>query len=156
MMRPGPRPIERQGRLALLLCCLLLLTACETLNSRLTRNQALLATFPAEHQSLIRQGQVAVGFSQAEVYLAWGAPSHKTFTENTRGHEEAWLYTTIQTETTYREERYYDPRFDSWQVIDRPYQRSFEVINQEAIFSNDRLDSFTLYPSPKPYGHRPW
>jgi len=155
-MSPGPRPTERQGWLTLILCCLLLVTACETLDSRLTRNQALLSSLPAEHQSLIRQGRVAVGFTQAEVYLAWGAPSHKTFTENTRGNEEAWLYTTTQTETTYREERYYDPRLDRWQVIDRPYQRSLLAISQEAIFSNGTLDSFTLYPSPKPYGQGPW
>jgi outer membrane protein assembly factor BamE (lipoprotein component of BamABCDE complex) len=131
--------------------CLLLLASCETLDRRLARNQALLQNLPAEHQSLIQQGQIKVGFTQTEVYLAWGAPARKAFTENTRGSEETWFYTLTQTETFYREERYYDRGHDIWRYIDRPYQGYLEYIFQEAIFSNGALSSFTFYPSYKPY-----
>jgi len=129
----------------------LLLTACETLDSRLTRNQDLLKNLPVEHQSLIQQGRIQVGFTPTEVYLAWGEPTHKAFTENAQGSEETWFYTLTQTETYYREERYYDRRYDMWRYVDRPYQRYLEYIFQEAIFTNGALSSFTVYPSYKPY-----
>lgn len=139
--------------LACLMFWLLLLAACETLDNRLARNQALLNTSSAEHQDLIRQGRIEVGFTPTEVYLAWGAPSHKAFTEDARGREETWLYTLTQTETSYREERYYDRGLDLWRSLDYPYQRSRELIFQEARFENGLLSSFTIYPTFKPY-HR--
>ncbi len=135
----------------LTLCLFLLLAGCETLDKRLARNEEVLKDLPAEHQGLIRQGRIQVGFTPTEVYLAWGAPTHKAFTENAQGSEETWSYTSTQAETYYREERYYDRKFDTWRSTDRPYQRYLEYIFQEAIFSNGTLSSFTLYPSSKPY-----
>jgi len=134
-----------------LLLCLMLLAGCETLDNRLARNQELLKNSPAEHQSLIQQGRIQVGFTPTEVYLAWGAPTHKAFTENAQGSEETWFYTLTQAETYYREERYYDRRYDMWRYVDRPYQLYLEYIFQEAIFINGALSSFTIYPSYKPY-----
>lgn len=147
-----PRALPRRGlALATLLLSLLLLAACETLENRLARHQAVLQDFPVEHQGLIQQGRIQVGFTPTEVYLAWGAPTHKAFTENVRGSEEIWSYTMTQTETYYREERYYDWKHEVWRYLDRPYQRYLEYIFQEAIFSNGTLSAFTLYPSYKPY-----
>lgn len=134
-----------------LLLCLLLLAACETLDSRLARNQEALKNSPPEHQSLIQQGRIQVGFTPTEVYLAWGAASHKSFTESSQGLEETWFYTVTQTETYYREERYYDRHYDVWRYVDRPYQRYVESIFQTVIFSNGVVASFTIYPSYIPY-----
>lgn len=134
-----------------LFLCLLLLAACETLGNRLNRNQELLKSLPPEHQALIQQGRIQVGFTPTEVSLAWGAPTHKAFTESSNGNEETWFYTMTQTETYYREERYYDRRRDLWRYVDRPYQRYTEYIFQTAIFSNGLVASFTLYPSYIPY-----
>lgn len=147
------RRLTMVGRL--LLGLLLLLAGCETLENRLGRNQALLKTLPPEHQSLIQQGQVQVGFTPAEVYLAWGAPNHKAITENAAGRQETWSYTTTQTETYYREERFYDWEFNTWRFVDRPIHRYLEYLYQEAIFSGGALTSFTIYPSYQPYlsGH---
>ena len=159
-MFPGPPPTDHPRRLlplchlrliGALLLCLLLLSACETLDSRLARNQALLQTLPASHQALIQQGRILVGFTPDEVYLAWGAPTHKSFTENTVGNAETWIYTITQTETYYQEERYYDRQYDRWRYIERPYQRYLELAFQEATFTNGTLSSFTVYPSYKPY-----
>ena len=134
-----------------LLLSLLLLAGCETLDSRLLRNQALLTTLPPPHQDLIRQGRVQVGFTATEVYLAWGAPTHKAITENAQGRQEIWYYTTTQTETYYRREHYYDPEYGGWWSKDRPHYRYREYLFQEAIFSNGTLSAFTLYPSYKPF-----
>lgn len=129
----------------------LFLTGCETLDSRLTRNQAVFNDLPPAHQSLVRQGKIQVGFTPTEVYLAWGAPTHKTFTENAQGGIEIWSYTTTQTETYYREERYFDREYGRWRFVDRPYQRYLESLVQEAVFTNGLLSSFTFYPSLQPF-----
>lgn len=135
-----------------LLC--LALASCETLDSRLTRNQATLNALPPAHQSIIRQGKVQVGFTPEEVYLAWGAPAHKSFTENAEGGIETWYYTSTQTDTYYREERYFDRDLDRWRFIDRPYHRYLEYLVQEAVFTNGTLSSFTFHPSSRPYFKR--
>lgn len=155
---PCNRPRAPLSRLPLtcgLLLCLLLLAGCETLENRLLRNQALFKGLPPQHQSLIQQGRLQVGFTPTEVYLAWGAPSHKAVTENAEGSLETWFYTMTQTETYYREERYYDRDLDIWRYVDRPYHRYLEYLYQEAVFKDGALDSFTLYPSTRPYlnGH---
>ena len=92
----SPKLLTQVGGLVFFL---LLLTGCETLDSRLSRNQNVLNNLPAEHRSLIQQGRIQVGFTPTEVYLAWGAPTHKAFTENTSGSAETWVYTVTQTET---------------------------------------------------------
>ncbi|MBA3014886.1 MAG: hypothetical protein KKD63_03000 [Proteobacteria bacterium] len=139
------------GLLAVCAFFCLAATGCETLDSRLTRNKATLGALPETHQSLIRQGKIQIGFTPAEVYLAWGAPTHKSFTENAQGSIETWHYTNTQTETYYREERYFDRDYGRWRFIDRPYYQYFEYLYQEAMFTNGALSSFTLYPSALPY-----
>jgi len=128
-----------------------LVSGCETLDNRLARNQAALNALPPGHQDIIRQGKVQVGFTPEEVYLAWGAPSHKAFTETAEGRFETWYYTSTQTETYYLEERYFDRDEGRWRFIDRPYHRYLEYLYQEAVFSNGTLASFTFYPSTRPY-----
>lgn len=147
MNRGLPNPSRWRSTLAVCTFLCLVLAGCETLDSRLTRNQAALNNMPPAHQNLIRQGKIQVGFTPAEVYLAWGAPTHKSFTETSQGVLETWYYTTTQTETYYREERYFDRDYGRWRFIDRPYHRYLEYLFQEAVFSNGRVSSFTLYPS---------
>ncbi len=162
-MRPGPRLTNTHWRQpawppavsCLLLCLLVLLAGCETLDSRLARNQTILLNLPPEHQSLIRQGRIAVGFTPEEVYLAWGAPSHKAITESVQGRLETWSYTAIQTDTYYREERYFDWDLRMWRFVNRPYSRQVEYLYQEATFANGALSSFTIYPSYRPYSTGP-
>ena len=145
----------KQGPVAYFLLSLplifLLITGCETLSSRLARNQDVLNSLSFENQALIRQGQIKVGFTPVETYLAWGAPSHKAITESTRGSLETWIYTVVHTETYYRQKRIYNTSLERWEYIDKPYQRHSEYIAKEAIFQDGRVDSFTLYPSAKPY-----
>ena len=145
------------ARLLLLLGCIFLLTSgCETLNARLARNQALLMTLPAEHQALIRQGQIKVGFAPDEVYLAWGAPSRKAVTENARGKVETWYYTFIQDETYYWEDPYYGWGMGGWRSIDRPLYRYQEYLLREALFTDGKLSSYTIHPSDQqPYLNGP-
>jgi len=139
----------------LLLLALLLLAGCETLNSRLARNQGVLRTLPAQHQALIQQGRIEVGFTPTEVYLAWGAPSRKAITKNAGGDSETWYYTATQSETFYQEERYYDWEYGVWRRFERPISRYREYLTQEAVFTNGTLSSFTLYPTAEPFRNAP-
>jgi len=132
----------------LLMATLFLLCAgCETLDSRLARNEALFRGLPTEHQTLIQQGRLQVGFTPTEVYLAWGAPTRKSVTENEQGSQEIWSYTATQTETYYREESYFDWGLGVWRSFDRPIYRYREYLYQEATFTNGRLTSFTIHPA---------
>ncbi len=143
-----------------LVCCLLFvlswLAGCETLANRLERNQKLFETLPPQHQELIRQGRVQVGFTPIEVYLAWGAPTRKAITESARGRQETWYYTTTQTETYYRREPYYSPGYGYWWGLDQPYSLYREYLYQEAVFSEGVLSSFTLHPSATPFFSEPY
>lgn len=156
-MNRGPLKISHwrlrkiSGLLAACILLCLVATGCETLNSRLTRNQETLNSLPEDHQNLIRRGKIQIGFTPAEVYLAWGAPTHKSFTENSQGGFETWYYTNTQTETYYRQERYFDRDYGRWRYVDRPYYRYLEYLYQEAVFTNGTLSSFTLHPSAQPY-----
>lgn len=145
---PGP---GRRLATAIFLCSLLLLAGCETLDKRLTRHREALLRLPPEHQELIRQGRIAVGFTEDEVYLAWGAPRHKSLTESVQGRLETWAYTSLQTETYYREERYYDRDIGVWRFYNRPIYRQLEYLAQEAVFANGLVSSFTIHPSARPY-----
>lgn len=131
-----------------LLCLplLLILTSCETLSSRLARNQETLQNLPQEHQDVIVEGKIKVGFTPVEVYLAWGAPDHKAITESTQGSTETWVYTQTQTDTYYRQHRVYNAHSDRWEYIDKPYQIQSKFVVKEAVFLDGRVDSFTLFP----------
>jgi len=142
----------------LLLCSLLALTTgCETLNARLARNQALFGSLAPEHQELIRQGQIQVGFAPDEVYLAWGAPSRKALTENARGKIETWYYTAIHTETYYWSDPFYYDNwgYGGWRRYDYPVYRYREYLLKEAIFTNGKLSSYTVHPSYEPFVNEP-
>ena len=151
---PTPSPhtsLWSHPLLVLAIILFFLLSGCETLSSRLERNIEALHSLPQPHQDLIRQGQIQVGFTPLEIYLAWGAPDHKAITENTKGSLETWIYTVTRSETYYRQRRLYNQTIDRWEYIENPYQIHREYVTKEAVIIDGHLDSFTLSPSAKPY-----
>lgn len=72
----------------------LVATGCATPESRIQKNPALFASFPAEVQAKIRQGHIAIGFNQSAVRMALGDPDrvyHRVTSTNTAN--EVWAYT---------------------------------------------------------------
>ncbi|MEW6218407.1 MAG: hypothetical protein AB1634_02610 [Thermodesulfobacteriota bacterium] len=128
-----------------------LLAGCDTRDSRIERNLPFFHSLPPEHQALIDRGQLAVGFSSQEVYLAWGKPSHEAVTQGSRGRVTTWIYTWNRAETYYRTLRYFDERSGRWEYIDQPYTVQREVITKEVVLLNDRVDSWTIYDAPVPW-----
>ncbi len=71
---------------------LLLAAGCSTVSSRIAKNEADFAQWPAAVQEKVRAGQVEVGFTQQQTQVALGAPS-RTFTRTTAdGTTEVWVF----------------------------------------------------------------
>lgn len=77
-------------------CCLVVAAGCvSTPERRIARSPELFASFPAEVQAKIRQGQVDIGFTPEMVRMALGEPQgvHSRVTET--GALDIWTYTGI-------------------------------------------------------------
>ncbi len=70
----------------------LLLAACATPEARIRKNPDLFASFPSEAQELIRQGEVAVGFTRDMVQIALGSPDRIYTRQTAEGTTEIWSY----------------------------------------------------------------
>ncbi|HEY0945456.1 MAG TPA: hypothetical protein VGD81_09310 [Opitutaceae bacterium] len=72
----------------------LFLTGCASSSpeSRIKRDQAAFDSYPADVQQKIRAGQVAPGFTPAQVRLALGEPARVSTVTTDRGASEVWIY----------------------------------------------------------------
>jgi len=69
------------------------LTGCATTSdSRLEKNAAVVATWPAEVQARVKAGEAAVGFSAEQVRVALGEPDRITTLTDAKGEREVWIY----------------------------------------------------------------
>lgn len=53
------------------------LTACSAIDSRISQNENEFKTYPPDVQALIKNGQVRPGFTETQVYIAWGEPYYR-------------------------------------------------------------------------------
>jgi len=133
----------------------LLLLSCQTIENRIEENPELFRSLSPQHQQMILNGQIGVGFRPEEVYLAWGPPSHKALTESSTGRGETWIYTVSRSDTYYRTIRRYDREKDSWIISERPHHIDREYLTREAVFREGVVESLTIYPDERPYGMTP-
>lgn len=78
---------------ALCLISVALLAACSsTPDSRIAKNQAAFANYPAAVQQKIRTGEVDVGFTPEMVRLALGEPTRQFSRQTKDGTAEVWVY----------------------------------------------------------------
>jgi len=84
-----------------LIPCLVLamLAGCVTPQTRIGRNPEAFAGLSLTDQQLIRDGKVAVGFTPEMVRLALGEPDRVYTRTDASGVNEAWSYTTYETES---------------------------------------------------------
>jgi hypothetical protein len=83
------KTITRLGVLALLV----VFAGCSTPEYRIKKNPELFASFPAEAQALIQQGQVDVGFDPDMVRMALGEPNRVYQRRTGDGSMQVWSYT---------------------------------------------------------------
>jgi hypothetical protein len=75
----------------------LIVTGCETTQSRISKHPEIYQRLSANDQALVSRGQIRPGMSQNAVWLAWGSPDRK-ITGSMRGHlTETWIYITYET-----------------------------------------------------------
>ena len=73
--------------------CVLVFAGCSSSpKSRISKNQAAFNTYPADVQTKIRAGEVAVGFTAEQVTLAMGKPDNVYKRTSSAGDSEVWVY----------------------------------------------------------------
>ena len=77
---------------SILLLGLCFLAGCSTTENRISKNQALFDSYSVETQSLIRNGEVAVGFDPEQVRMALGKPDREATVETEEGKQIVWQY----------------------------------------------------------------
>lgn len=70
----------------------LILTSCETTESRISEHPDIFNSLSPGNQELVRQGQIRTGMSENAVWLAWGSPEQKTVGEMRGRATETWIY----------------------------------------------------------------
>ena len=71
---------------------LVLAAGCSTLDSRISKQQALFDGWPADVQQKIRAGRVDLGFTPEQVRVALGEPAKKYHRTTAQGKSEVWTY----------------------------------------------------------------
>jgi hypothetical protein len=72
----------------------LVMAGCASPDRRIEKAPEIFAQLTPEQQELVRQGNVAVGFSEDAVRLALGQPDRKWTRTDAGGTHEVWSYTT--------------------------------------------------------------
>jgi hypothetical protein len=75
----------------------LLLANCSTVEDRIKEKPAAYAQLSPSDQALVHARQIREGFTQDQVYLAWGAPDRVVSGSRFGRRFEAWVYTTYRT-----------------------------------------------------------
>jgi len=75
-----------------LLSLLIGLFGCASTDRRIADNQALFDSYDVATQSMIRQGEIAIGFTPDQVRLALGDPDREATLETDSGKAILWQY----------------------------------------------------------------
>ncbi|ADE55135.1 hypothetical protein [Coraliomargarita akajimensis] len=85
-----------------LLLSMLVLAGCSNSGSdNIEAHQALFDSYPPSDQQLIKSGQIAVGFDQDKVRMAYGDPDKVRNSTTQNGTKQIWEYTQIKAPRPY-------------------------------------------------------
>jgi len=96
---PKSLPAVKNSRilsLATVALCAALLAGCDTPDSRIKGSPDAFARLNPDQQALVKNGQIAVGFSMEAVKLAIGDPSRIVVRTTAAGQHEVWHYVTYE------------------------------------------------------------
>lgn len=81
-----------------LMLAVLLAGGCATPDARIKRSPEIFARLTPEHQALVKEGKVGIGFDTDAVLLAVGEPDRKWMRTDAAGTSEVWSYTAWESE----------------------------------------------------------
>lgn len=71
-----------------------MVAGCASPDARIKRSPETFARLSPQHQALVKEGRVAIGFNADAVMLALGSPNRKWKRTDASGSSEIWSYTT--------------------------------------------------------------
>lgn len=92
------------------------LAGCSTPSTRIKANPEIFARLTPEQQSLVKAGQIALGFDMDAVKLALGDPDRITVRTDADGRREIWHYATYEADGRILFSGYYHTSRNWWGV----------------------------------------
>ncbi len=140
--------------ITVLLCCGAILCGCasSTIEKRRAERITAYETLSPEYQQLVDAGEIKTGMPKDAVYIAWGKPDDITYSEDSHGKLETWLYYGRYM----KEYRYWNYRAinrgDGEEYLVRHLESDYNpesFLKAELIFSRGKLISWRTYPTPQ-------
>lgn len=140
--------------ITVLLCCGAILCGCasNTIEKRRAERITAYETLSPEYQQLVDAGEIKTGMPKDAVYIAWGKPNDITYSEDSHGKLETWLYYGRYM----KEYRYWNYRSinrgDGDEYLVRHLESDYNpesFLKAELIFSRGKLISWRTYPTPQ-------
>ncbi|MBP5760017.1 MAG: hypothetical protein J6W90_01390 [Verrucomicrobia bacterium] len=137
-----------------MLCCGAILCGCasSTIEKRRAERITAYETLSPEYQQLVDAGEIKTGMPKDAVYIAWGKPDDITYSEDSHGKLETWLYYGRYM----KEYRYWNYRAinrgDGEEYLVRHLESDYNpesFLKAELIFSRGKLISWRTYPTPQ-------
>jgi hypothetical protein len=82
----------KKPKLLFLVLAALAVAGCSTVDSRIAKHQPEFDSWPPAVQQKVRAGQVDLGFTPAQVFMALGDPDRKYTRTIAQGTTEVWAY----------------------------------------------------------------
>lgn len=102
------------------------LVGCQSVESRIKERPEAFLNADQESQGKILQGDIDVGFTEDQVYIALGKPDEKRESVNADGRHVTWIYNTYYSRYEgdrmigYERNVYFDPRIRRYRMYYRP------------------------------------
>lgn len=109
--------------LFVLLLLSVLLSGCSAVDNRIRQRQAEFDSYPPDVQALIKNGQIRTGFTQTQVYIAWGEPYYRGGSQWTYPGYDCKKFQVLKDEYEFR--RQYE---DEWEEYQKKKQKGDKAI----------------------------
>lgn len=140
------------------LLALLVLSGCDTFESRAKNKPEVLAALTPEAREKLRRGIIEIGNTSDMVYVALGAPDDEYETTSARGKEKTWIFNSYHqdyagnVQTGYYRTLVYDPATKGYFVYFEPvYNDVYTERIEERIRITFQDGKVTVIEQPKPY-----
>ena len=111
----------------------ILLASCASTEKRIEANAELFSTFSSEDQALIREGEIAIGFTSQMVEISLGKPPYTIIRTTLDQEVTIWRYVQLSQYTTSRPV-YVSGRYGGTEWVDVTNVQETEKLRVEFIY----------------------